>query len=792
MAQTLSQRIKSKGGQLAETSLEEQAAMLGRGAPSQPLEAKVMGAGPDQAKMMGTPAAAQSALRAQVEGGQDLATRIRREGPRRAATAQEQAQLEQAGRLGQLGNLDSRVEQLAQQALAQGAGQTEEVQLEAQATDPETQSLLERIQTDPNDFQAIQQLNQKLGRGAGDSLSASELTRMYGGQEEQIARAFGRSVQDALEAGNLNFEEMGFAGAEDVAGLLGVSPEQLSGMSIKQLTDQINTAIETEQNQVADLQARLDDPRLGPAERAEARSQLRDLGAVGIRSAESDLEIMAEELQDADQIQFMGEEIPVDTLLSDEYLSGVMASYLDGLDPDTLEPITDSARKIQESQPEFAEFAKRHRNILEQASSQIGEGVKAFAELQTQNQMLSQAKTGERLPDEMMAQIFPDWGELRDSAYDVKQYPMLELLSSDALTPEQANTLVKTSKNLYQQFPEFSRDFAKLSKVQLEKIGALGDPRAALDFDSKLREMKKLEQMERPEEMASVLGVDSLDELRKMRGELIKQINFGTLDKGILQKLPGLKSGDWNETFAYLKSKKPEDLQQVLADMGTISDTLSSVKEASSTRLDLPGSLDKAFLNNKQISAKELTQYGTSDYRDLAKLLDEHRDKLDRSGLAKAEEMIKRDLSKTLGKDIKGKTGMSVADLMRDAREPANVEDAIQNVDRALASVASLAAQPGVGSYMGTAERKLKELKQGLLERRIAAREAAMAVRAPKEVEARPAEAPGAPRVVSTQKVPFMSEVIELYSDGTQKRRPMTEQEVKADVASEPETGGMI
>ena len=171
------QRLRLSGGGLAETSVEEIAKLTGRAAaPTSPLEGKVIGGNEDQSKMLGTPAQKISALRTTLQGEQDLSTRLRREQVRREATTGEAEAMKEVGRLQQLGDLESRVEQLAEQALLTGAGQTQQVQLEAEEGDQAAVDLLNRIRNNPGDIDAIKAFNNLMGRTqVSEMLNAQEI-----------------------------------------------------------------------------------------------------------------------------------------------------------------------------------------------------------------------------------------------------------------------------------------------------------------------------------------------------------------------------------------------------------------------------------------------------------------------------------------------------------------------------------------------------------------------------------------------------------------------------------------
>ncbi len=476
MASNLRQRLKIAGRGLAETSAEELATLTGRtAAPTSPLETGVIGGTDDQAKMAGTPAQKISALRTTLQGDQqDLSTRLRREQVRRKATEEEAAALGGVERLQQLGDLESRVEQLAEKALLTGATAGQEVKLRAEGEEAAV-DLLNRIRDNPNDVEAIKAFNNLMGRtqvadmfNSQDILSnfdvsidpATGQAKLGGRGLEEVAGALAESVQDKITSGELNFEEMGFSGIDEVASLLGTDSNNLQGMSVQGMLDQLNAQIADEYSTVEDLQRRANDISLGASERAEARKLLREMGAVGIRSAELDIDKLADEIEEANKVEFMGEEMTTEELLDNDYISGLVLNYFQR---------PDFAEQLQDEEPELVDFIKKHETMLLDSVAEVDQRLADFSRLQNENLNLQKTSVGE-IDDDIMREWIPGFGEITTDRY--QSNPVINYLKSDSQSSKNKEHLMGSLNML--QTKAGAETIKELGQLDINTIQSLG------------------------------------------------------------------------------------------------------------------------------------------------------------------------------------------------------------------------------------------------------------------------------------------------------------------------------
>lgn len=471
------------GGQLQDVSEEELAGLseaAGRAAPpTTPQEAGVIGADPDQAKMAGTPAQQTNALRLGIQGQQRLQDVMRRQQVRRTGTEEEQAQMERGGRLQQLGSLQGRVQSLSEQMVQQAAqtagaeGATLVLRDDAAQDIPEDQradfqAKLQQLNQTPGDFQLLKDINNMLGiTNVDNMLTADNLTERFLTTQEQSAQITAEAFQDQATVADLDLTELGYEDPAELADLLGMSPEDLQGTNLNQIIREVEAQIEEEHTNTADLQRRAQDPNLGPAERAEARRQLREMGAVGIRAAESDIDQMADQIENADTVTFGGEEIQIGEMLEDEYLSGLTAQYLDPNADDTFK------EKLKESEPELVEWIEQNKGILDEAVGEIESGLGDFSELQYRNQAVANTNQGD-LSDDIMGQMFDDWDELRTEAYNLKEKPILDILNNEQYPdPSAQANLYQGIQDVQNVSPGLTKEMGQLSEKELRKLGVM-------------------------------------------------------------------------------------------------------------------------------------------------------------------------------------------------------------------------------------------------------------------------------------------------------------------------------
>jgi hypothetical protein len=556
------------GGQLQQVSDEELtglSAKMGRTQPpTQPLEAGVIGGSPDQAKMAGTPAQSTNALRIGIQGEERLQDRMRRGQVRRDATAQEQAQMERGGRVGRLAGLEERVEQQTRQMVSDVAAQ--EAQTEAAIREtieglPEdqqqgAQDAIAAFRDNPTDPQVALALNQALGRTqVGQQLATEELSNLFLTPEEQVAKGTGDAFQDNVSVSDLDVSQLGYTDVSELGDLLGISPEELAGMNVRQLIEETQAQIEEEHTRSEDLRAAAANPNLGPAERAEARKQLREMGAVGIKAAETEMDQLAQDIEDDNTVTFAGEEMTISDMLDDEYLSGLAAKYVTAAEDDEFR------EQLAESEPELAEWLDKNKESLAGAVGELETGVTEFADLQFRNQEIANPVVGEKLDDDIMGAIFDDWGALKGEEYNLKETPVLDILNDEDYDRKHHQAQAYEALKTMSEYDDaLVKEMSTLSEKELRQSGALGTKRGPdkqwknyTDYLEQHQDMMQMDPRDKEDVAYAISGRDwgATKNISKQTSMMDRSGLFGDSPQGLknVAAYEDLKSGKAAKTL---------------------------------------------------------------------------------------------------------------------------------------------------------------------------------------------------------------------------------------------------
>jgi hypothetical protein len=567
------------------------------------METGVIGGNKDQAKMAGTPGQKASAIRQGIQEADDLATAVRRGQGRTAASGEEKAKLEKAGALEGLGELEGRVQQLAEQQAQQAFGQREDIQLQQLSEDPETQDLLARIQANPDDFEAVSLLNKKMG--AEQPMTAQELMGKFSSAEQLAGQAAAEGLQN-MTAGAVDYSTLGFESPDKVAELLEMDPAEFAQMTVPELTQKLNSMLQSEYGQVDALQAQLADPNLGPAERAEVRKQLRDMGAVGIRKAESTAEELEDKIANADTVTMFGEEVAVKDIMDDAYMKGVVSNYF----------LMDEATRAEfdEANPEMADFINHFENELKEATADIDTGVKALAAEKTKDDTF-QTATG--FDDNLMNDLTGGEWSNPDRAASVmgqleQEYPVVKLIGKDStLSPEQQVNLKAGIDKVKELAPDFVKEMMGMEEWQLKKLGLLdlssSDTQDLLSIIDQDRVIVKVDPL-RPETIMNAFDPKLTEEdLNDFVQSAKAAINLGELSPAALNAIPGLKEMDMPKIAAWIQTQVPGSLAEA-GKMKSLSSYLDEIK-TSASKLDnvqLPATIKNRFAARSAVSAADI------------------------------------------------------------------------------------------------------------------------------------------------------------------------------------------
>lgn len=406
--------------------------------PSTPQEAAVGGASTDAAKMAGTPAqtSAPTALPrytgADGKGPQAGAKLedVLKYGQRDAQMTAQQAERErESNRLqATFGNLGSRIQNLVDGGAFFGGGAeapaTPGLQGDTSQLTPEQVASLEEVMKSGGSIESIAAATEALG--GADVSQYVNLDDLGQAAADQITQVMPDQIQLTPDV----IQELGYA-PEELAEALGVSPDQLDGISLAELQETIETQVRRDFQDVDQQVAVLSDPAAGPNERAAARAALKEMGATGVFATDVEMAQLEEEIAGADTVEFRGEPIKLDELLDDDFLSGVIKEYVDS-DPDS-----DIRARLREEEPALAEWIDSHEGQLRELSIQLEGSLAEYGDIRKSNQAivddlskLHQFEPG--MIDEVMKQLDPDWGPYSTTKFNAEEHPGMQLLMDPA------------------------------------------------------------------------------------------------------------------------------------------------------------------------------------------------------------------------------------------------------------------------------------------------------------------------------------------------------------------------
>ena len=431
--------------------------------PTSPQEAAVQGANPDAAKMVGS-AAQQNAMMSNPDGPQTLQDRLRTGQTRSEATQSERDKIKQSQSLQSLGGLGERVGNLIASALPSSdpnTQQTPQLQVSDDVTDPEVRSLLGRLAQNPSDPNLLYRAQKALG--VSGETAETMLGKYFKSGADAIASAAAAQTPDTLTVsssqGDLFDSETEKA---EVADALGLTVEQLNSMSLQDLQDAVAEVERSAQSDVADLRKLAGDMNASPAERQAARQALAEAGATGVMDAESQVANIAEQVDNADQIEVMGKSMSVEDLLSDEGMSSLIKDYLSS-DAET-------RASLDASNPDLTQWIKDNEAALGQMADQLEDTQEGLVASLAESAKFNQTPVGE-LPEEFMTAMYGEnWKDGVFAGVALEDSPMTSILKDENTPPHVAQNLMD-ALNEFKGDPKAMKELSKMSRAELNELG---------------------------------------------------------------------------------------------------------------------------------------------------------------------------------------------------------------------------------------------------------------------------------------------------------------------------------
>lgn len=374
--------------------------------PVSPQGGAAIGASEDAAKMLGTKQQKDAALGQAVDptrqgARQTLQTARRQEQGRQVASEGEQATMQALETLEGLAGSSERVKSQVATTI-QELGQQHQPELDQEGIEeagltPEEQEALTIIQS--GDLEGgVAAFNE----GKADTELAT--TEQIMGFFESPEAALDQIMKSEELASQIRVDEAFLDGVGvDAQELEDLGITLTDDMTITQFYEAVNDRIEEEYTRVEELERLANDPMLSPAQRAEARQELRALGAVGVEEAERDIQEIDEALATAGEFTIGDETYTIEELLADETISGLISEVV-------ANPDGDMAQSLRES--EFAgllDFTENNREALASLTEGLDTTNQEFKEIQEHNAALSTIPgTDDSMSDEVMSLLYGD------------------------------------------------------------------------------------------------------------------------------------------------------------------------------------------------------------------------------------------------------------------------------------------------------------------------------------------------------------------------------------------------
>lgn len=530
----------------------EAAQALGQQAPTTPLGVAEMGASPDVAKMAGTPTQVEGALRQETE--EPTISQARRQQQARAqATAQEQEVLEKSQHLQNLGSLGDQVHKLISGEFNKLQGETIQVEQDIEAL-PSTLGEALALPEGPQREQAIQQsiadwANQKVA--AGEPVVFAELTAMFPNAQEAIASMAQAGLEDTVQVDDTLLANLGYSSKEEFLDNTGIEiPE---GTTLQQFQALIQQSVDQEFAETERLQSIMNDPSASAVDRAAARQQLIDIGAVGLRGAEAQAHALEQQVAEADEIEILGERVSVEQALSDDYISSLIKRAIDN--PEFLE-------KLQEENPGLASFISTNQELLASVTEDVEESTEALEQVKEQQREAVRIENLGDFSDETLRALGIDLDQYQTSVQQLPDTGYIKLLRDEGLPPEQRQLLLTSINEISKYNPEFLESLGGLSDQEIESLGGVEEGSILQVYANYLKNPDRA-----PADIEwAMRHVDSAEDLFNAEERIAAHDLGEALGRGVSPRL-GTKSKQFYEQYKDIL----EDGEVTKEELGTLS-----------------------------------------------------------------------------------------------------------------------------------------------------------------------------------------------------------------------------
>jgi hypothetical protein len=477
LAETLQQnkKVTTRGpnGELLESTPEDVQTLSQKAGlqapPLTPMGQAAIGANAKQQDMAGSPNQKQAALNLSQNPNENLADVMRRQQVRTEATATEQQGIQKSKDMQDLGQVGDRVTDFINAQRQKLATNTQAVGTEAAATGTnaagqeqaltDLKPVLTQLMSDPTNMHLQMQVNQALGYDASKQLSPAEINNLYKTSVDSISKGGADLVDNKLTAQDLMNQGLNYTSAQ-LSTLLGVPEDQVANLTVGQIRAQVQQQIANEFNKSQQLQQKATSGELGVAERGLAHQAGMEASATGVRASEADVAKLDQQIKNAETVTFNGQQMPIETMLSDENISKTITDYLNAA------PGSPQRAQLDKTEPELSKFITNNQALLKDAADKLSAGAGQFQELQKTNKDV--ASLGGQLPDDLVNKLVPGAGQLADQKLDPNSVPVLA--AAQGLDDTHKRQYTQDLQEVTNQFPQATDELKSLSADQVKAL----------------------------------------------------------------------------------------------------------------------------------------------------------------------------------------------------------------------------------------------------------------------------------------------------------------------------------
>lgn len=397
-------------------------------------EASLLGASDDQAKMAGTKASKDAKIADRIDSTlfqqKDLARVERLTEAPREPTPQEKKEKDTADSLAKLGNVGSSIKNRIMKSIADAGaaakGTIKVEQTHLAQTLGLTGAALDAAKKDPlskysKSITILQTYldsptanNLETAMAALDALKATgmrakDARNLVGLTQENIAVRTGEvvaeNVMDTVTMADIDASELGFGkGNEEVAELLGMDLAEFNLLTVDELSDVIDSRVQSEYANVAKKKAEMIAAPKGSLQYEALVKELRGLGQAGVTGIESMMAQTAEEINLADKIVVGEKTFTVKEFLDDDKLSTMVEDFIksDPAGQDKIFPNTEEYQGLRA-------WIKSNASALGELMVNATDTLEVYTAAGEAYSNMGKTAAGPKLNDDVMAAAVPGW-----------------------------------------------------------------------------------------------------------------------------------------------------------------------------------------------------------------------------------------------------------------------------------------------------------------------------------------------------------------------------------------------